>query len=191
MAPADEQYHPKDAVKAAINGTMITGAAGGLVSAIQNTLTKRNVSPWGVFTKTGGTIAVFAAVGGTYEFTRFASANLREKDDSLNTALGGFLAGSVLGLRFGSTPAVLGFGALTAVVLGAYDYTGGALTGYRKDPEMDEFDRKEALRKNRRRPIDQTISEIGEGRGIYAPGYDERRRERIKEKYGIEVPAKS
>jgi len=59
MAPADEQYHPKDAVKAAINGTMITGAAGGLVSAIQNTLTKRNVSPWGVFTKTGGTIAVF------------------------------------------------------------------------------------------------------------------------------------
>merc|ERR1712093_348774 len=156
MAPADEQYHPKDAVKAAINGTMITGA-----------------------------------VGGTYEFTRFASANLREKDDSLNTALGGFLAGSVLGLRFGSTPAVLGFGALTAVVLGAYDYTGGALTGYRKDPEMDEFGRKEALRKNRRRPIDQTISEIGEGRGIYAPGYDERRRERIKEKYGIEVPAKS
>lgn len=52
------------------------------------------------------------------------------------------------------------------MVLGAYDYTGGALTGYRKDPEMDEFDRKEALRKNRRRPIDQTISEIGEGRGM-------------------------
>ena len=40
-----------------------------------------------------------AAVGGTYEFTRFASANLREKDDSMNTAIGGFLAGSVLGLR--------------------------------------------------------------------------------------------
>lgn len=40
-----------------------------------------------------------AAVGGTYEFTRLASANLREKDDSLNTAIGGFLAGSVLGLR--------------------------------------------------------------------------------------------
>jgi len=40
-----------------------------------------------------------AAVGGSYEFTRLASANLREKDDSLNTAIGGFLAGSVLGLR--------------------------------------------------------------------------------------------
>jgi hypothetical protein len=38
-------------------------------------------------------------VGGTYEFTRFASANLRERDDSMNTAIGGFLAGSILGLR--------------------------------------------------------------------------------------------
>jgi hypothetical protein len=105
-------------------------------------------------------------------------------------------------------PAVLGMGALTAVVLGAYDYTGGALTGYKRNPEMDEFERKELLRKNRRRPIEQTISELGEGRGmsendqkafvsnrlipgIYGPGYDERRRERIKEKYGIDVPAKS
>lgn len=66
----------------------------------------------------------------------------------------------------GSTPAVLGFGALTAVVLGAYDYTGGALTGYKRDPEMDEFERKENLRKNRRRPIEETIIELGEGRGI-------------------------
>lgn len=105
-------------------------------------------------------------------------------------------------------PAVLGMGALTAVVLGAYDYTGGALTGYKKNPEMDEFERKELLRKNRRRPIEETLSELGEGRGmckfdqkmtlanlldlgIYGPGYDERRRERIKEKYGIDVPAKS
>lgn len=45
------------------------------------------------------TDAAIAAMGGTYEFTRFASANLREKDDSINTAIGGFLAGSVLGLR--------------------------------------------------------------------------------------------
>lgn len=66
----------------------------------------------------------------------------------------------------GTTPAVLGYGALAAVVLGAFDYTGGALTGYRKDPNVDEFDRKEYLRKNRRRPIEQTIEELGEGRGM-------------------------
>lgn len=38
-------------------------------------------------------------MGGTYEFAKFASANLREKDDTYNTAIGGFLAGGVLGLR--------------------------------------------------------------------------------------------
>ncbi|PQE14494.1 tubulin binding cofactor c protein [Rutstroemia sp. NJR-2017a BBW] len=131
-------------------------------------------------------------MGGTYEFTKNASANLREKDDSYNEAIGGFLAGSVLGLRFGTTPAVLGFGALTGVVLSAFSYTGGTLAGFRQDHTLDEFERKEFLRKNRRVPIEQTVAELGEGRGIYGSGYDERRRERIKERYGIDmVPTRS
>ena len=122
-------------------------------------------------------------MGGSYEFVRYATANLREKDDSLNTALGGFVAGNILGLRCrshaeeciclthtefmldGTTPAVLGFGAMTAIIMGAYDYGGGALTGYKKDHDVDEFERKEHLRKNRRRPLEETISELGEGRG--------------------------
>ncbi len=65
----------------------------------------------------------------------------------------------------GTTPAVLGYGALIAIVMGAYDYTGGTLSGFKKDNEIDDFDRKEALRKNRRRPIEETISQLGEGRG--------------------------
>jgi hypothetical protein len=32
-------------------------------------------------------------------------------------------------------------------------------------PEMDEYERKEQLRLARRRPIEETIAEIGEGRG--------------------------
>jgi hypothetical protein len=60
MASGDDQYHPKDAVKAAVNASMVTGAAGAFVSAIQNTLTKRNVGAWGIFTRTGSTIAVFS-----------------------------------------------------------------------------------------------------------------------------------
>jgi hypothetical protein len=31
------------------------------------------------------------------------------------------------------------------------------------------------------------VHELGEGRGIYAPGYEQRRVERIKEAYGIDV----
>jgi len=53
--------------------------------------------------------------------------------------------------------------------MGAYDYTGGRLTGYQRDPNVDEFDRKEYMRRNRRRPIEETIAEIGEGRGIPPP----------------------
>ena len=67
-----------------------------------------------------------------------------------------------------TTPAVLGFGALAAIVMGAYDYTGGRLTGYKKDKEIDEFERKEYLRKNRRIPLEQTLSQLGEGRGMHA-----------------------
>ena len=40
-----------------------------------------------------------AAMGGSYEFAKTASANLREKDDSWNNAIGGFFAGTMLGLK--------------------------------------------------------------------------------------------
>ena len=62
-------------------------------------------------------------------------------------------------------PAVLGFGAGLAIVQGAFDYTGGKFSGYDKDPNVDEYERKEALRKNKRRPIQETLDELGEGRG--------------------------
>ena len=42
------------------------------------------------------------------------------------------------------------------------------MTGYEKDPNVDEYERKEALRKNRRRPIQETVDELGEGRGTLA-----------------------
>ena len=61
-------------------------------------------------------------------------------------------------------PAVLGFGAGLAVIQGGSAYTGG-LEGYRRDPNVDEYERKERLRKERRRPIEETLRELGEGRG--------------------------
>lgn len=117
-----EVYHPKDAVGKAIEATLILGAAGLTVSAIQNTLTKQNVSGWGVFTRTGGTIGMFgqlswdnwsvcrrltrstAAAGCAHGFTNAAAANLREKDDSWNPAIGGFFSGAILGMRCQPSP---------------------------------------------------------------------------------------
>lgn len=66
-----------------------------------------------------------------------------------------------------SAPSVLGYGAALSVVLAAFTYTGGKLTGYERDPTVDEVSRKEYLRKNRRRPVDEIVNELGEGRGTY------------------------
>ena len=64
-----------------------------------------------------------------------------------------------------SAPAVIGYGAALAVVLGAFSYTGGKLNGYSRDPTVDEVARKEYMRRNRRRPIEEIAHEVGEGRG--------------------------
>lgn len=38
-------------------------------------------------------------MGGAFSFSKNASANLREVDDTYNTAIGGFVGGAVMGLR--------------------------------------------------------------------------------------------
>ncbi|KAI5863903.1 hypothetical protein GGS23DRAFT_596392 [Durotheca rogersii] len=184
----EESFHPRDAVKSGIKGGLLGAGVGFVISAIQNSLAKQRVGVWGVFSRTGGSIAMFTAVGTVYTFAKDASANLREKDDTLNITIASFLSGATIGLRVGRIPAILGIGAAFSIVMSTFEYTGGTLRGARREAaEMDEYERKEWLRKNRRRPIEETIANIGEGRGIKPPGYEERRRERLKEKYGIEI----
>ena len=55
-------YKPKDAISASLEGLSVCGAAGLLVAAVQNSLARQNVSAWGVFTRSGGTIAVFGEI---------------------------------------------------------------------------------------------------------------------------------
>ncbi|KAK4140431.1 uncharacterized protein C8A04DRAFT_39887 [Dichotomopilus funicola] len=183
----DQHYQPKDTVHGTLREGAVFGGVGTLFAAVMSSLAKKNVGPWATFTKHGGTIVIFAATGASFNFGRDASANLREKEDHWNDAVGGALAGAVMGLRFGRISRVVGTSALVSATLAVYQYTGNSLRGYWNRPEVDEYERKEALRKRYRRPIEETIAEIGEGRGIKAPGYEERRRARLKEKYGIEV----
>ena len=62
-------------------------------------------------------------------------------------------------------PAVLGLGAGLAVVEAAFDYTGGSLWGWKQDIYRDEYEHKETLRTTRRRPLQETLDQLGEGRG--------------------------
>ncbi|KAI4858616.1 NADH-ubiquinone oxidoreductase 213 kDa subunit [Hypoxylon rubiginosum] len=209
-SPEEHHFHQHDAIKSGIKGSLVGGGAGLITSAVQNSLAKRNVGAFGVFTRTGGTVAMFTALGAVYLFSKDAAANLREKDDTLNVTIASFLGGATIGLRTGRMPQILGIGAAFSAIMSAFEFTGGTLRGKPRTeaPEIDEYDRKEYLRKNRRRPIAETISEIGEGRGtntthththtpphdnvnssssIEPPGYEERRRERLKEKYGYDI----
>jgi hypothetical protein len=103
----------------------------------------------------------------------------------------------------------MGLGGLFAGVQGTVHFLGGRIDSFKE--ESDEFERKEIIRRTTRRPVEQTIAELGEGRGmspmsllpsytsrlsfllircaagIRPPGYEERRRERIKENYGFEI----
>jgi hypothetical protein len=200
----EASYEPKDAVQAAIKSTLITGSAGLLLAAVQNTLARQNIGALGVFTRFGGTIGLFglnstrseysfralayknlAGVGGTYAFVSTASANLREKRDPYNQALGGFCAGSLLGLRSKSVQwrlgnrlsdadgapsdrrmsSVLGCGVLLAVTLAAAQYTGNSMLSDVTDPDKDRYLDKAEIRNRFRRPVNELINEIGEGRG--------------------------
>lgn len=65
-------------------------------------------------------------------------------------------------------PVILGYGALTSLTLTVFEFTGGSLKGKKPEIEgMDEFERKEFLRQSRRRPVEETVELLGEGRGKY------------------------
>lgn len=59
MSDHEEVFHPEDAIAKSIHATTITGGAGLLLAAVQNTVARENIGAFGVFTRFGGTIALF------------------------------------------------------------------------------------------------------------------------------------
>ena len=101
-----------------------------------------------------------------------------------------------------SIPFTLGAGATFATTLVAFRYANGFL-GSAKTVDEEELERRDKERKMRRRPLHETLEQLGEGRGkltrrfrpaisltrlgILAPGHEERRRERLLARYGVDV----
>ncbi|KAH6606201.1 mitochondrial import inner membrane translocase subunit tim17 family [Trichoderma cornu-damae] len=208
-------YVPHDVIDETAKTSLVGLGSGVFIAAIQNALSKRNVGAMSVFTRGAPLIGICAAGPGAYAFFSRTMMNLREKEDAWAAAFGGFMCGSVLGLPFKRTPVMLALGAFFGTAQGLFHVAGGRLDSFYK--EEDEFERKEIIRRTTRLPVEQTVAELGEGRGksllpfsylanddgfetntsqcadagehtgIRPPGYEERRRERIKEKYGFEV----
>ncbi|SAM82427.1 related to nadh-ubiquinone oxidoreductase 21.3 kda subunit [Ustilago bromivora] len=122
---------------------MISGAvsagAGLFVSAIQNSVQTHNKGAFGVFTRTGSTIALFTAMGGIFSYTDSTVANFRQEDDAINGAVGGCAAGVVLGAAARSVPMMFGGCASLAALIGTFDAAGKSLQGTYARPTPTDF----------------------------------------------------
>lgn len=145
------EYEPKQTI-AKTTKWGLQGAAIGLVySTLQNALGQHSRGAAGIFTRTGGTITFFAAMGATFAFTEAAVANQRHKDDSLNSVAGGCAAGFLAGIRSRSLPAAVAGCAFLGATTGLFDRA-GQFTG---DPGWyDEEGRSKFLKK----PLDLSSS---------------------------------
>lgn len=56
-------YEYQDALSRSTRSALITGAAGALLAAVQNTVARDQTSPFGVFTRFGGTIGIYGTIG--------------------------------------------------------------------------------------------------------------------------------
>jgi hypothetical protein len=70
-----------------------------------------------------------ATVGGLYAFGEAASSNLRKSNDPWNQFYGGALAGGAVGVYKRTLPAVVGYSAGLAVLMGIFGWSGGNVGG--------------------------------------------------------------
>ncbi|KAG5978805.1 hypothetical protein E4U55_005905 [Claviceps digitariae] len=182
---AEKPYTPHDVIDETVKTAVVGLGAGVFIAAVRNAMSKRNLSAFSVISRGSPIIGMCAAGPAAYAFFSRSAMNLREKEDAWAAAFGGFMCGGVLGLPSRRLPVVVGLGSAIGLVQGTFSLLGGRIDSFKN--EHDEFERKEILRRTTRLPVEQTVAEIGEGRGIEPPGYEERRRQRIKEKYGLEI----
>ncbi|KAN0065744.1 hypothetical protein ACQY0O_000874 [Thecaphora frezii] len=127
--PEVETFSERAPVADAMTSAGASAGAGLLVSAVQNSMQNHNKGAFGVFTRTGSTIAIFTAMGGIFSFTDSTVANFRQKSDAINGAAGGCAAGLVLGAGARSLPMMVGSCAALAALIGTFDAAGRSLQG--------------------------------------------------------------
>ncbi|KAH8100652.1 hypothetical protein BXZ70DRAFT_1077695 [Cristinia sonorae] len=131
-------YEPRPSLRyASIVGLQAAGV-GAFVSALQNALGSHSRGAAGFFTRTGGTIGFFGAMGAAFALTDSVVANTREKDDALNGVAGGCAAGFLAGIRARSLPMAVASCAVLGAAVGAFDYGGKHIAGARTPETLEE-----------------------------------------------------
>ncbi|KAI8148779.1 Tim17/Tim22/Tim23/Pmp24 family-domain-containing protein [Fennellomyces sp. T-0311] len=130
-------HENKDCLYEAGKTTLIAGSLGLVVSAMQNTVQKHKEGAKGVFTRTGGTIALFAAMGGIFSITECTVKDIRGQDDAVNAGIAGCAAGLAAGVKTHSLAKMCAACAGVGATMFAYEY-GGELKGSMTDKTLEE-----------------------------------------------------
>ncbi|KAG0362281.1 hypothetical protein BGZ54_008699 [Gamsiella multidivaricata] len=144
-APEEVIYHAKSPLKEGFQAGAIGAGVGVLVSAAQNSIGSHSQGAIGVFSRTGGTIGIFAAMAGVFAATDSAVGNIREKKDAWNSIAAGCAAGMVAG-GFQRSPQTMVFGCVSmGAMMGAFDVSGNSLKGkYAEITEQQKHELREA-----------------------------------------------
>ncbi|GJE87670.1 Tim17/Tim22/Tim23/Pmp24 family-domain-containing protein [Phanerochaete sordida] len=153
-AEPDTTYEERPSLRYAAAVGLQGAGIGAVVSAVQNALGTHSKGAAGFFTRTGGTIGIFAAMGATYALTEAAVANQRQKEDSLNTVAGGCAAGFLAGIRSHSIPAAVASCAVLGAAVGAAEYGGRKIAGSTEDSKEER--RKRFFKQPKPSPAAQT-----------------------------------
>ncbi|KAF9197241.1 hypothetical protein BGZ49_002420 [Haplosporangium sp. Z 27] len=122
-------YHAKAPIKEGLQAGAIGAGVGLLVSAAQNSVGSHSEGAMGVFSRTGGTIGIFAAMAGVFAATDSAVANVRETKDAWNSVAAGCASGLVAG-GFQRNAQTMVFGCLgMGAMMGLVDLSGSSLKG--------------------------------------------------------------
>lgn len=165
-------YEPKDTVYLATESAIISAGVGFLAALGRGSL-RGGRTVFGELQRNARLIPLFAAVGTSYTLFESVSANLREKDSPLNGFIGGAFAGGIIGasIKNAGVPKVLGGAFFVAMLMGVSKWAGGIQGFGRKEAisnssgdfvEIDKGDRQGFWDVVHRRPLSQTIDELGD-----------------------------
>jgi len=163
-----QAFTARDTVSRTFKVGTQSALVGTLVSAIQNSLHTHNEGAKGVFTRTGGTIGLFTAMGAGFTLVDSTVANARQTDDALNGVAGGCAAGFLAGLKNRSIPQAFGACAILGTVIGTFDAAGSTLSSNRRHYNREEREEARLAHFKKRSLADSVNTAQLERRGISA-----------------------
>ncbi|KAH8916210.1 hypothetical protein BT69DRAFT_1257335 [Atractiella rhizophila] len=168
--PAPPIWHPVPVVSASFTQGAYGAAAGLFFSAVQNAVQSHNKGFMGVFTRSGGTIGLFAALPFVYTFVDGTMQNVRERasTDGINGAAAGCAAGFLGGLSQRSLTKAFASCAFLGGAVATFELSGSSFggemnkDGRRKTPEeqLEERESLPAAEERRRREIKESLRAV-------------------------------